>query len=261
MIKFFRKIRQNLLMENETGKYFKYAIGEIVLVVIGIIIALSINNWNNKRVENIQEQNYYCLLLQEVNQDLNQIDELLIADKERLTESNHFIRLLQQKSTIKREVGEKHMLIIKNITNIFRPNSAVFEDIKFSGSLKIMKNIHFKKALNQYFKKVNQFGDIILNNNSVILNTYMAYQNHFESGWVHGRMETDRFKEGLERDIYEAIQVDDMELLTVDLQQRMYSDGLRYASINYRRVDLNIQIKKEIELLLEVLKPLCIKDV
>ena len=46
MIKFFRKIRQNLLMENKTGKYFKYAIGEIVLVVIGILIALSINNWN-----------------------------------------------------------------------------------------------------------------------------------------------------------------------------------------------------------------------
>ena len=46
MIKFFRKIRQNLLMENKTGKYFKYAIGEIVLVVIGILIALQINNWN-----------------------------------------------------------------------------------------------------------------------------------------------------------------------------------------------------------------------
>ena len=48
MIKFFRKIRQNLLMENKTGKYFKYAIGEIVLVVIGILIALQINNWNEK---------------------------------------------------------------------------------------------------------------------------------------------------------------------------------------------------------------------
>jgi hypothetical protein len=49
MIKFFRKIRQNLLMENKTGKYFKYAIGEILLVVIGIIIALQLNNWNESR--------------------------------------------------------------------------------------------------------------------------------------------------------------------------------------------------------------------
>ena len=51
MIKFFRKIRQNLLMENKTSKYFKYAIGEIVLVVIGILIALQINNWNEKSKE------------------------------------------------------------------------------------------------------------------------------------------------------------------------------------------------------------------
>ena len=62
MIKFFRKIRQNLLMENKTGKpawpvgrYFKYAIGEIILVVIGILIALQINNWNENRKLRNQE--------------------------------------------------------------------------------------------------------------------------------------------------------------------------------------------------------------
>ncbi|MCE7995212.1 MAG: hypothetical protein HEP71_24755 [Roseivirga sp.] len=49
MIKFFRKIRQNLLSEGKTGKYLKYAIGEIVLVVIGILIALQANNWNEQR--------------------------------------------------------------------------------------------------------------------------------------------------------------------------------------------------------------------
>jgi hypothetical protein len=49
MIKFFRHIRLNLLSEGKTSKYLKYAIGEIVLVVIGILIALSINNWNENR--------------------------------------------------------------------------------------------------------------------------------------------------------------------------------------------------------------------
>ncbi len=49
MIKFFRHIRQQLLSEGKTGKYLKYAIGEIVLVVIGILIALQINNWNETR--------------------------------------------------------------------------------------------------------------------------------------------------------------------------------------------------------------------
>ncbi|WP_207764272.1 DUF6090 family protein [Hanstruepera neustonica] len=49
MIKFFRHIRYNLMSENKTGKYLKYAIGEIILVVIGILIALQINNWNEER--------------------------------------------------------------------------------------------------------------------------------------------------------------------------------------------------------------------
>mgnify|MGYP000359686438 FL=1 len=58
MIKFFRHIRKNLLMENKTGKYFKYAIGEIILVVIGILIALQVNNWNETR-KLINDQNTY----------------------------------------------------------------------------------------------------------------------------------------------------------------------------------------------------------
>ena len=48
MIKFFRKIRQNMIKENRISKYMLYAIGEIILVVIGILFALQINNWNLK---------------------------------------------------------------------------------------------------------------------------------------------------------------------------------------------------------------------
>ncbi|MDT0558333.1 DUF6090 family protein [Ichthyenterobacterium sp. W332] len=49
MIKFFRKIRYNLMSENKTGKYLKYAIGEIILVMVGILLALQVNNWNEGR--------------------------------------------------------------------------------------------------------------------------------------------------------------------------------------------------------------------
>ena len=52
MIKFFRTIRQNLIIENKTSRYVTYAIGEIILVVIGILIALQINNWNSSRIDN-----------------------------------------------------------------------------------------------------------------------------------------------------------------------------------------------------------------
>jgi hypothetical protein len=55
MLKLFRNIRKNLLNEGKTSKYFKYAIGEIFLVVIGILIALQINTWNENRKANIEE--------------------------------------------------------------------------------------------------------------------------------------------------------------------------------------------------------------
>jgi hypothetical protein len=70
MIKFFRKIRQNLLMENKTGKYLKYAIGEIILVVIGILIALQINNWNENQKLETKTQAYYVQLLDDLNNDI-----------------------------------------------------------------------------------------------------------------------------------------------------------------------------------------------
>ena len=66
MIKFFRKIRQNLLIENKFSKYLIYAIGEIVLVVIGIFIALQINNWNELRKEKDQE----AIILSDLKEDL-----------------------------------------------------------------------------------------------------------------------------------------------------------------------------------------------
>ena len=76
MIKFFRKIRQSSLMENKTGKYFKYAIGEIVLVVIGILIALQINNWNQNRIENKEVKTYLNNLIQDLNDDQEILDHM-----------------------------------------------------------------------------------------------------------------------------------------------------------------------------------------
>ncbi len=56
-------------MENKTGKYFKYAIGEIVLVVIGILIALGVNNWNENRKLDEIRQNYYSKLIEDFEAD------------------------------------------------------------------------------------------------------------------------------------------------------------------------------------------------
>ena len=78
MIKFFRKIRQDLLSQGKTGKYFKYAIGEIVLVVIGILIALSINNWNEKRKLNDTIKDVYSIVKSDLLSDIEIIDKVLL---------------------------------------------------------------------------------------------------------------------------------------------------------------------------------------
>lgn len=100
MIKFFRKIRKNLLSEGRTGKYLKYAIGEIVLVVIGIFIALQLNIWN----ENRKTDQEIITILTEVQKDLGtniQQSEILfdyyhrrdsiitLAVHDKLTEENY----------------------------------------------------------------------------------------------------------------------------------------------------------------------------
>ena len=76
MIKFFKRIRQQLLQENlsdrQAGsiqKYLLYALGEILLVVIGILLALQINNWNEYRKERIMEKNYLLAIKTDLEKD------------------------------------------------------------------------------------------------------------------------------------------------------------------------------------------------
>ena len=90
MIKLFQKIRQNLIMENKTGKYFKYAIGEIVLVVIGILIAFQINNWNENRKNATILKQYITNLKDDLKKDTIDINRRIIGIKGDSTLLNNF---------------------------------------------------------------------------------------------------------------------------------------------------------------------------
>ena len=84
MIKVFRKIRQNLLSQGKTGKYLKYAIGEIVLVVLGILIALSINNWNQSRKQNIAEKEFLEGIKTDLKKDKEYINLVIQLQKPKI---------------------------------------------------------------------------------------------------------------------------------------------------------------------------------
>jgi len=91
MIHFFKRIRQVLLSQNRLRRYFIYAIGEIVLVVVGILIALSINNWNEQR----KAQNDFEFGLKQVYTQLNVNYFDLLSSKERITFQLTYIDSLQ----------------------------------------------------------------------------------------------------------------------------------------------------------------------
>lgn len=77
MISFFRHIRQSLITGGKTSRYLRYALGEIMLVVIGILIALQINNWNENRKLEVLLTNIYKVVQSDLEQDIQSIDTLL----------------------------------------------------------------------------------------------------------------------------------------------------------------------------------------
>ena len=93
MINFFRRIRQNLLAEGKTGKYFKYAIGEIILVVIGILIALQINNINEEKKNRVKEKIILETILSDLKTNKELIKEGFIDYKEKINLSEEMANL------------------------------------------------------------------------------------------------------------------------------------------------------------------------
>ncbi|MFT4662905.1 MAG: hypothetical protein ACI8XB_003198 [Patiriisocius sp.] len=95
MIKFFRKIRKRLLTENRFSKYFLYALGEILLVVIGILIAIQLNEWRNDMVNSQQKDKVLQALQFEFQSNLAQLDNVLFQNGEIITAYYEVMRLIK----------------------------------------------------------------------------------------------------------------------------------------------------------------------
>ena len=244
MIKFLRHIRYKLMSENKTGSYFKYAIGEIVLVVIGILIALQINNWNEQRKANALEAEYYCRLLEDLEQDKDQIDALLAMAENRLKASNQSVRLLMTDRPNKIEVGHQIALAIKAIYTDFKPSNSAFEDLKSGANLNIIRDKNIIRSLNTYFNNIESLKSVIKINGENAVDIYYAHDDSFANGKTQASILRGRFKEGMDGDIREAIEIDTTETFTPEMKYRLYNEALRYTSANTRQLELYNIIKK-----------------
>ena len=148
MIKFFRKIRQKLLTENKFSKYLIYAIGEIILVVIGILIALQINNWNeHQKVKNTQKK-YLTLLKEESISNLNSVRKTKKNVINYRLNQNKLLKLINgDKDTVtEKQLSELLFEVILN-THTFSYENSVLSELKNSGNLKNILNDSIRKHL------------------------------------------------------------------------------------------------------------------
>jgi len=147
MIRFFRHIRQNLIMENKTSKYFKYAIGEIILVVAGILIALQVNNWNIKRIERQSEIKYLTNIKLDLQKDLVTLNEQIDVRIKKQNVTKSLISHINGNNIIE-DLDKLAKNVFATINEErFTPNNSTYNELASSGNLSLIENDSIKQLL------------------------------------------------------------------------------------------------------------------
>ncbi|MFC4720958.1 DUF6090 family protein [Geojedonia litorea] len=170
MIKFFRRIRQRLLTENKFSKYLLYAIGEIVLVVIGILIALQINNWNEIRKSRIEETKILKALLEDFRETQTNLEASLVEYPKDL---NHLDTLVNyfgyDKGLLTQQM--KHKLRGTGYINTKIVQERLIGLLR-SESFQLISNDELKKLLTTYPSAIEEFKQSELDAKNVVLEVH-----------------------------------------------------------------------------------------
>ena len=182
MLKFFRRIRRNLLDENKFSKYLLYAIGEIFLVVVGILIALQINNWNEASKNKELELKYIVGLITDLDYDIRAftvgVNELDLHRKS----SNVLLTCYKNKTAIGDEELIEHLTNLALITQ-FRHRNTVMDDMKSAGRLNLILSDTIRQSIIAYYKLADGIIASNDNNNNWILTNILGsriYTEHFD---------------------------------------------------------------------------------
>lgn len=157
MIKFFRHIRKQLLAENKFSKYLLYAIGEIVLVMIGILLAFQVNNWNENRKLEKLENSYYINILNDLHNDSLEFEKKNVNALRNISKLDNILYFINNDYDIsKAEIdsvrfGNSHVYG-DTLALIFSVSQAGFlqfpqvnhntiTDLRTTGNIKILKTI------------------------------------------------------------------------------------------------------------------------
>jgi Family of unknown function (DUF6090) len=177
MIKFFRKIRYDLIEKNKTGKYLKYAIGEIILVMIGILLALQVNTWNESRKNLILEEEFKIGLKKDLKRDKENIEFCILNIEHNILAHN----LLTTQLPVSYEANKKSLdslfkVLMQPLVSFF-PVSGTFDTAISSGNIsnfsdkKLIEKAHF--LYNSKYPRLVYNGELVDQRNLRIRDIYV----------------------------------------------------------------------------------------
>nr|WP_321224457.1 DUF6090 family protein [uncultured Psychroserpens sp.] len=200
MITLLRRFRQRLLSENKFSKYLIYAIGEIILVVIGILIALQINNWNENRKYKQQE----IIYLENLKEDLEvqiqsqniyiDFEEIIIQDCTDIIAHYETQKGFHNMDSIYQKLSD---LTVR--WTFVNANTTLLEMIN-SGQINLIRNKELKKNLMEFNQLVQRFASNTLNNNTNLIDNIIAHNIINTTNYAHAGY-SERMKEQFQKHV------------------------------------------------------------
>jgi hypothetical protein len=140
MLRFFRQIRQGLLTDNKFSKYLLYAVGEILLVVIGILIAIQVDAWYKRKENDLQAQNILSALHEEFKENKSQLVKVLGYNQKVDTATIELLNLINTFPDSYNEVKVAGLLKDYGYYMSYDPSKSVLESSISSGDIHLIEN-------------------------------------------------------------------------------------------------------------------------
>jgi hypothetical protein len=191
MIKIFKNIRKKLAAEQKAMAYLRYAIGEILLVVIGILIALQINNWNENRKTHIKEIALLNQLKSEFQSNLDQLDEKISIRNEMIAASFKLLGYVDNPAQQNKDSIIKY-IVPTLLVPTFDP---VINDIMSSGRIQLLQNSKLKGLLSRWTSEIVQVTEeevswrVYKEKNQSLIASLIPLRNVFNKYWQNNTME------------------------------------------------------------------------
>lgn len=254
MLKLFRKIRQKNIEAGKVKNYLLYAIGEIVLVVVGILIALQINSWSEENKDQKLEQLYYCKFLEDVEQDLALLQEQENDNSMRIAATNRLIHLLQKEKPERSEVVKSLRDAVNKTSFPFTVSQNAFDDLKSSGKLIVIGDGSLKKKLLNYYVDLQGYAGVLKTSNEAVVNVFSNPSKDFVA---IGFQELQAVKSVIDTTLVDIDRLNSVDYPSDLVRKTLLSDAIYYIQINARAIAIRKLMRDEILSMKEVLEKKC----